>query len=534
MFPYSSFASKRTLAALLLTTCLAPQLAAQDTAKEVPISLWDNFTAENILTAIVQSMTPSLRMLADIRYEDISVDATLNRVMLLGADIRPRLPYGAPDACTVTADTIMISGAPIDRITGYTLRATLDGVTMDFDCLPNEARPMVGMLGVENLRLDRAHVLIDYDFASGGADVSLGADIDDLIALTGTLDLSYISYKMDFETEDVDPAIYLNHAQVTVEDRGAFAVAQRMLPPNMVSADGLSGMVSGGMRGVLSQMNQGKALSIAQERLIEQASDVARKTATDPGSIVLETPRFGNPVRFSEADIDDPLTLFAKLKPEISTAPLSVVNAIPAATLKQAIDELLPKDQSLKVGQALLTGVGAPRNTTLGLRLLDPLSKDGNADASYLMAKALQYETPKTAYRLAIHAASKGRKGALGLLSKLERDLPTKDVLEIQDAMLGGGGPVASDFAAIGQMRRAARAHLLGTTRPRSYTAAYYWGSVAAAAGDTAGAEIRNTVDDIMRHRGYSAQWREITTSLENGVLRDWVGRDIPSALQQN
>ncbi len=201
--------------------------------------------------------------------------------------------------------------------------------------------------------------------------------------------------------------------------------------------------------------------------------------------------------------------------------------------MKQAIDGLLATERNFDVGKALLTGIGAPRNTTLGLRLLDPLAKEGNADATALMADAMQTSNPSVAYRLALHATSKGKAGSLSLLNDLEDDLTLAQMLEVQDDMLGGGGPVASDFASIGDIRRAARGHLLGTTRIRSYRAAYYWASVGAAAGDTASATIRDEIDTIMRLRGASAPWSEVQTSLENGVLRDWVGRDLPTALQE-
>ncbi|MDG1084793.1 MAG: hypothetical protein P8P35_11915, partial [Planktotalea sp.] len=206
---------------------------------------------------------------------------------------------------------------------------------------------------------------------------------------------------------------------------------------------------------------------------------------------------------------------------------------IPAAELKQAIDGLLPAARNLDVGRALLSGVGAPRNTTLGLRLLDPLAKEGNAEATSLMAEAMQYSNAVTAYRLALHASANGQTGSLSLLNDLEDALSLNQLLEVQDIMLGGGGPVAADFDSIGDIRRAARGHLLGTTRIRSYRAAYYWASVGAATGDVASAAIRDEIDTIMRLRGATNAWTEVQTSLENGVLRDWVGRDLPAKLQK-
>jgi hypothetical protein len=198
-----------------------------------------------------------------------------------------------------------------------------------------------------------------------------------------------------------------------------------------------------------------------------------------------------------------------------------------------AIDGLLSKERSLEVGRALLTGIGAPRNTPLGLRLLDPLSKEGNPQATAIMAEALQSIDPTTAYRLSLYATSKGQPRSLSLLNELEDGLTLTEVLAVQDAMLGADGPSASDFTSIGDIRRAARGHLLGTTRIRSYRAAYYWASIGSATGDAAAAAIRDEIDTIMRLRGANVAWSEVRASLENGVLRDWVGRDLPSALQK-
>ncbi len=526
----------RTLAHSTALTCaLALPLQAQDAAPETPVTIWDAFSLENILTMVVQSFMPSLRVLADVRYDQIDVDPVRNRVALVGVDIRPYLPYVDADACAITADALAISGQPVDRQSGYILSMTLDGAELDFDCLPDEARPVIGMMGVENILLDRATVSVNYDFASGGGTVHFGADLDKLVSLSGAADLDYISYRMDFDTEEVMPAVHVNHVQVTLEDRGLYAAASRMAPPGMLDPAALEQIIPGALSDMFGEMNgfEARELSAEQEAFIAQAVTAAQAFVTNPTQIVLETAAPQRPVRLGEADLEDPKAIFSKLAPTIGTAPQAISKAITAQELKQAIDGLLATERNFDVGKALLTGIGAPRNTTLGLRLLDPLAKEGNADATALMADAMQTSNPSVAYRLALHATSKGKAGSLSLLNDLEDDLTLAQMLEVQDDMLGGGGPVASDFASIGDIRRAARGHLLGTTRIRSYRAAYYWASVGAAAGDTASATIRDEIDTIMRLRGASAPWSEVQTSLENGVLRDWVGRDLPTALQE-
>ncbi len=528
-----------TLRVLLKTTALTCVLAlplhAQEQTPEVPVTLWDNFSLDNILTLVVQSFIPTLRVLADVRYDQIDVDAVRNRVALVGVDVRPFLPYGEADACAITADSLVLSGQPIDRQQGYALNVALEGAVLDFDCLPTEARPVVGMMGVDNMRLDRMTVNVNYDFATGGAKINFGADLDQLAALSGSVDLDYISYRMDLESEEVMPAAYVNQVQVTLENRGLYEAASRMAPPGMLDPAALEQIIPGAMAEMFAEMNgfEARELSVEQEAFITQTVAAAQSFVQNPTQIVLETGAPVTPVRLGEGDLEDPKAIFSKLAPVIGSAPKAVSTAISAAELTQAIDGLLPTARNLEVGRALLSGVGAPRNLTLGLRLLDPLSKEGNAEASALMAEAMQEVNPETAYRLSLHASSNGVAGALSLLNALENALSLSQMLDVQDAMLGGGGPVASDFASIGDIRRAARGHMLGTTRTRSYRAAYYWASVGAATGDVASVAIRDEIDTIMRLRGASAAWSEVQTSLENGVLRDWVGRDLPSELQK-
>ncbi len=526
----------RTLAHTTALSCaLALPVQAQDAAPETPVTLWDAFTLENVLTMVVQSFMPTLRVFADIRYDQIDIDPVRNRVALVGVDIRPYLPHVEGDSCAITADALVLSGQPIDRQQGYALGLALDGAELDFDCLPDEARPVVGMLGVENIELDRATVNVNYDFASGGAMGHFGADLNDLASLSGSADLDYISYRMDLDSEDVMPAAHVNHVQVTLEDRGLYAAASRMAPPGMLDPAALEQIIPGALSDMFREMNgfASQDLSPEQQAFIAQAVKVAQDFVTEPTQIVLETNAPATPVRLDQDDFIDLKTAFTKLAPTIGTSPRAVSSGISATELKQAIDGLLASERNFDVGRALLSGIGAPRNTTLGLRLLDPLAKEGNADATALMAEAMQGMNPSTAYRLALHAASKGKANSLSLLNDLEDGLTLAQLLEIQDDMLGGGGPVASDFASLGDVRRAARAHFLGTTRIRSYRAAYYWASVGAAAGDTASVAIRDEIDTIMRLRGANEAWSEVRTSLENGVLRDWVGRDLPTALQE-
>lgn len=89
-----------------LSCALALPLHAQEQPAETPVTIWDAISFDNILTLVVQSFIPTLRVLADVRYAQIDVDSVRNRVALVGVDVRPFLPYAEADACAITANSL--------------------------------------------------------------------------------------------------------------------------------------------------------------------------------------------------------------------------------------------------------------------------------------------------------------------------------------------------------------------------------------------------------------------------------------------
>ena len=69
-----------------LSCALALPLHAQEQPAETPVTIWDAISFDNILTLVVQSFIPTLRVLADVRYAQIDVDSVRNRVALVGVD----------------------------------------------------------------------------------------------------------------------------------------------------------------------------------------------------------------------------------------------------------------------------------------------------------------------------------------------------------------------------------------------------------------------------------------------------------------
>lgn len=131
--------------------------------------------------------------------------------------------------------------------------------------------------------------------------------------------------------------------------------------------------------------------------------------------------------------------------------------------------------------------------------------------------------------RLVVSGSALDQRGALGLLDQIERRVALRDVMSLQKAAERAQAPTPrGDLLA---MRRLAREYLLGTKRPRSWTMAYYWASMAAASRDQAAAGMRNDLSEQMRLRGEGTEWAEVTSKIEEKLLNDWIVGDVPSML---
>ena len=235
-------------------------------------------------------------------------------------------------------------------------------------------------------------------------------------------------------------------------------------------------------------------------------------------------------MRLNEASGDDPRALFEALAPSVSTTAPAVSSAINIAALQAAINsETLPAN-AYELGRALATGIGAPKNEGHALRLLAPLARDGNRDASLLIARLIGETRPADAYPHALLANAAGLSGALALTDSVERRLSYQQATDTQNTLTSS--PDETLYGDIGAMRTAAREYLIGVNRPRSWRAAYYWASMAAAAGDRGGAALRDEIDEMLRLRGDATAWRDDAEKLDNGVLRDWIAKDVPSRLR--
>lgn len=535
------FFGRSALAPAAFTFCLMAPVSpalAQSSADQTATppqrpGFFDIFNFETLTTSLTNTLMTTARAFADIRYDQISFDPLAMRLTVVGLDVRPFMPGPDPDACVVTAGRLSLAGQPLDRPDGSRLRASLDDVNVGLGCLPPQARGAVYGLGLQQVLVPRADLNLLYDYASGGVVADLSLDLDSLSAIEAHIVADYVSFRIDMETEEPQLAVDLTSAQVTVDDKGGWAIASRVIPQNMQAPEALQQIVAGGLAAALTEMNGLNApqLSEAQQQFAAQAGAVARSVAEGAQRAVLATNIAQPPFRISEASVQDVTALFDALAPSISQHAPQLDRVIPLAEMQAALNSESTPDNAHEIGKALLTGIGAPRNTARGLSLLAAASRKGDAEAAFLVAEALADSAPETAYGHALRAAAGGISGALAVLDRAERGSGFAHIIELQnDARPGGPEPELYD-SVIG-MRQAARAYINGVGNYRSYRAAYYWASMAAAAGDSSGAAMRDEIDELMRHRGDADAWAEEAKSLENGVLRDWIAKDLPTRLQ--
>lgn len=525
--------SARSLAFAAALGLVATPTFSQDAASPDRPSLWDVLSVETLGTSLAHALMGSARAFADIRYDRISVDPMAARVDFTGLRISPLVP-GTSGPCHINAAQATLRGASLDRIESGRVSIVLDDLTVGNGCLPEEVATLARGLGHDTLSARRLEADLSYDYASGGGDLRISADFDRLLSVQVQADLDYISYRMDLDSEEPVVAVDLNAAQISITDLGAWAIARNFLPPQMKTPEGLSAVTADGTRDILREANGyiHPLLSDRQETFAREIGAFAARFADGAPPVVIATNIADAPVRLDEAGLRDFRTIFDALAPSIGASSPAVATVIPAAKLETALEAQEPTADALAMGRALITGIGAPRNVDEGVRLLLPLARGGDTQASGLVAVALEARNPAAAYEHALRASAAGEAGSLALLDRLERDLPFQTILGAQHTALGDDTPDSALYSDPRAMRDAMRGYFMGIDRPRSYAAAYYWALMDAASGDAAGTVLRDDIAEMMRLRGDAAQWAEVAARLENSALRDWIASDVPAALQ--
>ena len=206
--------------------------------------------------------------------------------------------------------------------------------------------------------------------------------------------------------------------------------------------------------------------------------------------------------------LDSPGALIAALHPVVSATPRAYRDMVAPDELAAALaggDTLDPATR-LRVGEALVTGVGAPRAVDDRPRPARAAGDEWNGPAALLVGPGgAIFGRPADGL---CHGAARdgGRRGGRHRAGRRARAGAAARHRPWRPVRCGGQWPGAADAQAtadeliaagdVAGMRRRAFAAAAGRNRPRDYADAYYWASLAAAAGDRGAAGLRRRLDN--------------------------------------
>ncbi len=533
----------RTIRATAFAAALVP-LAAIPAARAQPISWWDVLSPDRLALSLMQVGVAMARTQLDLRYSDMSVNMLSNRITVTDLQVWP-LPEWDPDAnCEVTIDRLVLSGLPLDQTVETRARLSAYGITVPAICLPPEARGLLFAARLQEISVPHLGVDLSYDMASAAARIRVGGVLDGIAAFDLSGDFSYLWFDGRDDMNDPDPVFELRSASLSLENLGGWETASALIPPVLSNPEQAAPMITEILTSVLRDLNRkGNAetpipLTPAQNALIASATETWAGFLAKPQRIVLETDIPPEAPVFLDLQYyeDDPSAVFEDLKPRFSLTPATARAALPRGLLLAALGdeaENLSAAEMLRVGRALATGKGAPRNLNAGTRILTDLADAGNAEAALALSEVLEPREPGLSYLWALRAGAAGLTGATARLDRLEGVLPLGRVLEIQtEATKDASHPVEA-LSSIAAIKAQARARLTGRGQERSYGIAAMWAMLAAATGDAEAADMLDEIDQRVRFASPedAATWAEVERRASSLALDVWLSRDLPAVL---
>jgi hypothetical protein len=479
------------------------------------------------------------RSFIDLTYENIAVEPGTGDVILTGLRLYPELDWDQDRRCVISVTRLVTADAYGRETLGSTL--ALDGVEIPPPCLQPEASATLSAFGYDGLEIENVAIDLDYHIPSSSADLALSASVANAAEIGLTAHFDYLWFRVPVTdpsdpaaaTADAVPVARLGRAELILRNDGLFEALEPMI------AEQFGGDLSAIPQNV--QMSLGEALTeggtrtpTAEETAFvdELATGLARFIENRDRIVITVEPEGGS-VLLTEEMTGSPAALIAALDPVVSAVPSAFRRMIAPAELAAALSggATLDDETRLRVGEALVTGVGAPRAVAAGRALLAPLAEDWDPRAALLTASAdREAGDPQAAYSMALRAMAGGESAAIGLADELEAELPLVVVLNAQ-ADIGDGWPGADEAVAeadrlisegdVAGIRERAQAAALGRDRPRDYAEAYFWASLAAAAGDRRAAALRERLD--ARFAGQNG-WAETVAAQQANALETWTG----------
>ena len=534
------------LIAAVFILALAPGGPSGPTPARAENQLLEGAIMQTLTRIITQYTLLAVRTAVDLTYENLTVDPHTGDVVISGLKLYPALDWDQDGACEVTIDRI--AGSQDIGFDAILSRREITGVNVAPSCFPPEQSGMMAAFGYDGLTVDSMSVDLSYEFASSAADLTVHAAVKDAAVITLTAGFDYVwitGVIPDTGNYNGDPypVGLLSEAEIAIENRGIFERLEPMLTSQLGDLNAAPGMVQGVM---MQGLSEGGHTPTAQEAAFVEnvASEIGRFIA-EKNRIVLSVSQ-PDGVWLNESIFESPGTAIAALNPVVSAAPLISRSLISTAELTAAINgqsATLDEAARLRVGGALLTGLGAPRSVVHGRALLQPMAEKWHPGASLLLAKALAADgESQQAYRMALRAAAGGESGGITVADNLEEKLGADFILGAQTeaaqswpgaAERQGADQALIEAADIGAIRERAHAAALGKGGPRSYGQAYYWASLAAAAGDRSSAGLRDRLDRRFAGAEGAARdaWKGVATGAAANAIQTWTNGGLGAAV---
>lgn len=512
-----------------LAIAMATPAAAQDATIESAI--------EALRRMAIQYGVLITRFFVDVTYDAIAVEPGTGDVVVSGLRFYPELEWDAQGGCVVEVRRLSVADANGPDALGSSIG--IDGLAIPPACLEPAFAETLASFGYQGMALESAAVDVDYHIPSSSAEIVVGMSLADAadIGLSASFDYVWLRLPMTDGTDpeatavEAEPIVWLGSAEMVVENRGLWQAFEPMLSEQL---GGDLSAIPDVVRLTLGEMlSEGgaRALSPAESALVNNvASQVARFIEHRDRIVVTAAPEDGS-VRLTKELMSSPRELVEALDPVVSATPAAYRRMIAPAELAAALagGEGLDRETRLRVGEALVTGIGAPRSVQAGRALLAPLADAWDPDAALLSARAARGSGDlPLAYAMALRAMAGGETDAILLADEIEAEMPLPSVLSAQLESAGAwpGADRAADDALLREgdvagIRRRAELAASGRNRPRDYAEAYYWASLAAAAGDRGAAALRDRLD--ARFAGQE-DWRDTAAAQAARALETWTG----------
>ncbi len=531
----------RTIYAAAITAAFALPASGQER-----LSFLDLISPERILERVVQTGVMALRTQMDITYGDLAVNPAGGFVTLADLRIWPLPPWEDGGACLISARDLTVRTTPLDETDRFRLKLQLGGASATPECLPPDQRPMLDMLGLQQIVLPRLTIDANYLVGSAQADIHAYGQVAGFASVDLTAEFSYLWMDARDNPDEPVPVAYLSSARLTLENDGGWSSLRPMLPPSFIDPANAPQVLQGMIGAMLTEMNKGAGdaqaqggadpgqLSPEQRDFMISAIKAWSDFLISPEKLVLETglePGADVYLDF-ESFARDPREVFAALRPRVATAPATAREMLPAALISAALQgsDLAPEERR-QVGLALLSGRGAPRDIATGRTLLEPMAAAGDGIAALVLSEVLEPREPEQAYTWALIAGADGQPGATARLNRLEARLPLAEVLRLQEQANANVRHPPSALQQVSLMREQALARLSGDGAVRSYGIAAMWAMLAAAAGDREAADVLDEIDERVRRAGPEARaaWAEIEADASALAMQAWLERDLPA-----